>query len=101
VVVLFPEGTRSTDGTIGPLHKGTARMALRAGVPLIPVVIQGTDKVLPRTKRLIRLARITVRAGKPLRGNPAPHRKVAREDIDELQNELQKELRSLHREGSC
>jgi 1-acyl-sn-glycerol-3-phosphate acyltransferase len=99
VVVLFPEGTRSIDGTIGQLHTGIARIALKADVPLIPIIVWGTEKVLPRGKKLIRLARIRARAGKPLKKNITSNRKITRKDIEELQNELEKKMRLLHREG--
>lgn len=99
IVVLFPEGTRSVDETIGPLHAGIARIALKADVPLIPIIIRGTEKVLPRGKKLIRLARIRARAGKPLKKNIAPNRQITRKDIEEFQNELEQKMRLLHREG--
>jgi len=47
IVVLFPEGTRSVNGKIGQLQSGTARIALKTNVPLVPIIIQGTDKALP------------------------------------------------------
>jgi len=99
VVVLFPEGTRSIDGTIGQLHAGIARIALKADVPIIPIIVWGTEKVLPRGKKLIRLARIRARAGKPLKKNIASNREITRKDVDELQNELEEKMRLLHREG--
>ena len=98
VVVLFPEGTRNTDGTIGQLRPGTARIALKADVPIIPIIIWGTEKILPRGKKLIRLAKIRARAGKPLRKNVPSNREIARKDIEELQNELEEKMQLLHRE---
>jgi len=100
VVVLFPEGTRSTDGTIGQLHTGIARIALKADVPLIPIIVWGTEKVLPRGKKLIRLARIRARAGKPLKKNIASDREITRKDIEELQDEFEEKMRLLQKEGS-
>ncbi len=99
VVVLFPEGTRSIDGTIGQLHTGIARIALKADVPLIPIIIWGTEKALPRGKKLLRLSKIRARAGKPLKTNIASNREITRKDIEGLQNQLEEQMRLLHREG--
>lgn len=99
VVVLFPEGTRSIDGRMGQLQAGTARIALRAGVPLIPIIVRGTEKVLPRGKKVIKLAKIKVWAGKPLKKNIGSDRKMTKKDIEELQNELEEKMRLLYGEG--
>lgn len=99
VVVLFPEGTRSIDGTIGQLQAGTARIALKADVPVIPIIIRGTEKVLPRGGKLIRLAKIKARAAKPLKKNIDSNREITKKDIEEFENELEEKMRLLHREG--
>jgi 1-acyl-sn-glycerol-3-phosphate acyltransferase len=46
-VMFFPEGTRSSDGKLGNFKKGAFRMALDLGVPILPVTIAGTGKILP------------------------------------------------------
>jgi 1-acyl-sn-glycerol-3-phosphate acyltransferase len=46
-VIVFPEGTRSRDGTIAEFHRGAARLAAEAGVPLLPAGISGTRALLP------------------------------------------------------
>ena len=51
-VVLFPEGTRSMDGTLGEFHPTFARLAQAAGVPIVPVAIDGAIKVMPRGHKL-------------------------------------------------
>lgn len=47
-VVIYPEGTRSTDGTIGEFRFGAIRLARDCGVPIVPVAIVGTADVLPK-----------------------------------------------------
>lgn len=47
-LILFPEGTRSRDGQLGPFKKGAFYMALQVGAPIVPVAISGSWKVLPR-----------------------------------------------------
>jgi 1-acyl-sn-glycerol-3-phosphate acyltransferase len=47
-VVVFPEGTRGTDYAIRPFKKGPFVLAIKAGVPIVPVVIHGTLGILPK-----------------------------------------------------
>mgnify|MGYP003376034964 CR=1 FL=1 len=47
-ILVFPEGTRSEDGGIGPFHKGAFHLARELGVPILPVVIDGTGRALPK-----------------------------------------------------
>lgn len=65
-VMLFPEGTRSEDGTLGPFKKGAAVLALQAGVPVIPLAIAGTKEVLPKGFNQIRSGVVRLRIGKPI-----------------------------------
>jgi len=51
-VLIFPEGTRSSDGLIGPLKPGFLSVARRSRVPLIPMAITGAFDALPRGSRL-------------------------------------------------
>ena len=63
---IYPEGTRSPDGRLYRGRTGVARMALEAGVPVIPVAMIGTDKAQPTGKVIPRIMRIGVRVGTPL-----------------------------------
>ena len=63
---IYPEGTRSPDGRLYRGKTGVARMALEAGVPVIPCAMIDTDRVQPIGKKLPRLLRPTIRIGKPL-----------------------------------
>jgi 1-acyl-sn-glycerol-3-phosphate acyltransferase len=47
-ILVFPEGTRSGDGRIGPFHKGAFLLARELGVPVLPVVIDGSGAALPK-----------------------------------------------------
>jgi 1-acyl-sn-glycerol-3-phosphate acyltransferase len=63
---IYPEGTRSPDGRLYRGKIGVARMALEAGVPVIPVAMIGTFEVQPQGKVLPRVKRVGVRFGEPL-----------------------------------
>jgi 1-acyl-sn-glycerol-3-phosphate acyltransferase len=67
-VIIFPEGTRSRDGRTGDFHRGAARLAAAAGVPLVPVGLSGTGTVLPPggSARRPRRAPVIVRLGAPV-----------------------------------
>ena len=54
-LIIFPEGTRSSDGRIQPLKRGAAMVARRSQVPILPVLVVGTHGVWPRGRRLPRL----------------------------------------------
>jgi 1-acyl-sn-glycerol-3-phosphate acyltransferase len=63
---IYPEGTRSRDGRLARGKTGVAWLALTADCPVVPVAVQGTDKVQPVGARWPRLHRISVTFGEPL-----------------------------------
>jgi 1-acyl-sn-glycerol-3-phosphate acyltransferase len=63
---LYPEGTRSPDGRLYRGKTGIARMALEAGVPVIPVAMINTFDIQPPGKILPRIMRVGIRIGEPL-----------------------------------
>jgi len=65
-IVIFPEGTRSADGTIGPFKAGGLRLALKAGVPIVPVTISGSKNIMPKGTSLIKSASVNVIISHPL-----------------------------------
>ncbi len=66
IVTLFPEGTRSPDGELGPLKQGIAVLAARAKVPIIPAAVVGTFEAWPRSRPLPRRYPIHVHYGRPI-----------------------------------
>jgi 1-acyl-sn-glycerol-3-phosphate acyltransferase len=52
-VIIFPEGTRSPDGTLLPFKKGGFIMALQSQVPVVPVAIRGSRDIMPKHSLLI------------------------------------------------
>jgi 1-acyl-sn-glycerol-3-phosphate acyltransferase len=51
-VILFPEGTRSPDGALGDFRDGAFRLAIEAGVPVVPLAISGAARSLPKRSRV-------------------------------------------------
>src|SRR3989442_8331851 len=71
VVMIFPEGGRSVDGTLGRFHLGAFRLAASLGVPVLPVTISGGHESWPPGRRLPRRGRITITYHPPLAVNAA------------------------------
>lgn len=65
-VLFFPEGTRSHGTALGPFHRGGFLVALKAGLPIVPVGIRGTSEVLRRGRMVVRLGTVRVRYGAPI-----------------------------------
>lgn len=65
-VFMFPEGTRSEDGVMRPFKSGAFGLALRMGVPIVPIAIQGSERALPKKGFTIRRAAITVDVLEPV-----------------------------------
>ncbi|UCG38279.1 MAG: 1-acyl-sn-glycerol-3-phosphate acyltransferase [bacterium] len=59
-VIIAPEGTRSADGRLRPFKKGAFVMAIEMGLPILPVVIEGTHRVLPKGSLWSRGGPVTV-----------------------------------------
>jgi 1-acyl-sn-glycerol-3-phosphate acyltransferase len=65
-VILFPEGTRSMDGKLHDFKSGGMVLAIKSGVPLVPVGISGTYEILPKGSLLAKPGQVTIRVGKPI-----------------------------------
>jgi 1-acyl-sn-glycerol-3-phosphate acyltransferase len=66
-LVIFPEGGRTPDGWAQEHHPGPAYLAIKAGVPVVPVHLAGTRRILGRGARHLRPGRTTVTFGPPMR----------------------------------
>jgi 1-acyl-sn-glycerol-3-phosphate acyltransferase len=63
---IYPEGTRSPDGRLYRARPGVGWLALNSGLPVIPVAMFGTDRVLPPGHSVPRLGKVRIKIGKPL-----------------------------------
>jgi 1-acyl-sn-glycerol-3-phosphate acyltransferase len=66
IIVLFPEGTRSLDGVMQPFKPGVAMFADRLALRVVPARIEGSHAMLPKGRKLPRLAPLRVTLGAPL-----------------------------------
>lgn len=65
-LLIFPEGGRSRDGSLGTFKEGAAYIAIQAGVPLVPVGVKGTRDVLPFGSGHVKKGNVTMRIGDPI-----------------------------------
>jgi 1-acyl-sn-glycerol-3-phosphate acyltransferase len=84
-ILIFPEGTRSTQDAIGPFKTGAFRLAKMGQVAILPVGISGTRRILPKHGRTIKPGKVRVRIGAP----------IVAEDVQSIPlNELSEQVRS-------
>jgi 1-acyl-sn-glycerol-3-phosphate acyltransferase len=95
LVGIFPEGTRSPDGRLYRGRTGVARMALEAGVPVVPVGIVGTFEALPYDRRVPRPRRVEIRFGRPLTFERFRDRPVDRFALRSATDEVMYEIMML------
>lgn len=67
-IVIFPEGTRSADGTIGEFKKGGTLLATRSGVPMVPVTILGTGSIIQKGSGVVHPGKVKLILSPPLSG---------------------------------
>ncbi len=95
-VVLFPEGTRQSGPVVAPILDGAVFVAARAGVPIVPVGIGGSEWAMPKGSRGIRPVKVVAVVGRPI---PSPARsdtgRVSRKAVAGLSERLHAELQDL------
>ena len=65
-VIIFPEGTRSPDGSLREFKSGGFHLALQAGVPIVPIAVSGSWRISPKRSLRIHSGRVLVRYGEPI-----------------------------------
>jgi 1-acyl-sn-glycerol-3-phosphate acyltransferase len=99
VMTLFPEGTRSRDGTVGAGQAGPGLLILATGARVIPVAIEGMQKVLPIGKYIPRIfKRIRVTYGPPVDYSDVLAMPRTRETAQALVDRVMAAIRAQHNE---
>ena len=68
-VLLFPEGTRTTDGTLKQFKKGGLLLGIETNIPIVPVAFVGTYDLLPKGSWRVKSNSVEIRIGKPIPSN--------------------------------
>ena len=94
-LAVFPEGTRQNGDKIQPLQPGAAYLALRAGVPIVPVGIAGSEEIIRSRGRFFpRFDRVAIVIGEPVVPPPRTKSTVPRADVDALTAQLAEVLQA-------
>lgn len=94
-LVLFPEGTRRSGPFVSDLFDGAAFVAVKAGVPIVPVAIAGTEESMGKGRRNISRGRCVMVIGAPLRDTVFDGNRASREELAAITGRLQERLQVL------
>jgi 1-acyl-sn-glycerol-3-phosphate acyltransferase len=95
VLLMFPEGTRSPDGRLMELETGAAFVALSSGAQVVPVGVDGADRLLPRRWPIPRPAKLRVRFGPPVNLDDLRGSRPTREALEEATRRMAAAMREL------
>jgi 1-acyl-sn-glycerol-3-phosphate acyltransferase len=98
-LVLFPEGERKSGPVVQPLFDGAVYIAVKAGVPIVPVGIGGSERVMPKGVRLPRPRRVHVIVGAPIEPPYSETGRLPRSAVREHSERLHAELQRLFDEA--
>ncbi|MGE5473796.1 MAG: lysophospholipid acyltransferase family protein [Ignavibacteriales bacterium] len=82
-IIIFPEGTRSKCDKIGTFKNGSFKMALKAGVPIVPITISGSYKLMEANKNIIKPAQVKITIHKAVETS-----EFSKEDVSQLQERI-------------
>jgi 1-acyl-sn-glycerol-3-phosphate acyltransferase len=85
--MTFPEGTRSKDGHIQPFKKGVFHLAMKSGVPIVPITIIGSHEIMPKKSLRVTPGKVTLIIHPPIFT-----RDYSQETIDELIEQVRKPI---------
>lgn len=95
-LVLFPEGERKDGLTVHPLMDGAAFLASKAGVPLVPVGIAGSDRAMPRKAKFVFPRKVHVIVGEPFMVETNDNGRASREQLGAATDRLHAEIQTLY-----
>jgi 1-acyl-sn-glycerol-3-phosphate acyltransferase len=95
-LVLFPEGERKDGPLVHELFDGAAYVAAKAGVPIIPIGIGGSARVMPRGAKFVFPRKVHIVIGKPMRSDVGESGKASRKSVAALTERLHCELQLLY-----
>ncbi|CAB5054128.1 MAG: hypothetical protein F2930_06315 [Actinobacteria bacterium] len=100
-LVLFPEGTRQSGPVVHPLFDGATYVAAKAGVPIIPVGIGGSERVMPKGSKMIYPRKCVVVVGKPIITTSDSNERLPRSALKDLSLHLSTELQRVFDEAQA
>ena len=101
VLVVFPEGTRRSGPVVTDISEGAAYLAIRAGVPILPVGIGGSERAMTKGSWVIRPVKTHLVIGPPIHPPASGGKRAPRRVVHELTEQLRAELQRLFDEASA
>ncbi len=98
LLLVFPEGGRSADGKLEEGKVGAALIASRAGVPIIPCALSGTDQVLPRGAWYLHRGIVQVSFGEPITFDKFESRRLHKEQLQEVTHQVMTSIARMRQE---
>jgi len=95
IIQVFPEGRRSYDGKLRRGYTGVAKLALKGKVPVVPMGIKGSNKILPKGKFFPRFKRCQVKIGKPMYFNKYYNKPITKQLLRTITDSIMKEIAKL------
>jgi long-chain acyl-CoA synthetase len=95
ILILYPEGERSIDGTPRTFKKGAAILSIHLQVPIVPVAIEGFYDVWPRGKRFQKFAPVKIQFGDPI--YPPPESEASEAAYEKLTSEMKSRVVEMWR----
>ena len=94
LLTMFPEGTRSRTGELGEFDLGAALAASRAGVPIVPCAITGTEVVFPRKAKRLQPGRVAISFGEPV-DSLQYGAKPRKEQLEKITGQVEQRIRTM------
>ena len=100
-VVIFPEGSRSPDGSIQPFKKGGFTLAIKSKVPIVPIAIHGSRDIMPKDRLTASSGEIRMRMSPPIETQvySMKDREFLREKVNQVISDNVRFLSQHQREG--
>ena len=93
-VLIFPEGTRSMDGRLQPFKRGGFHLAMKSGCELVPILLTGSYKIVPKGSLKINRGTFAMKIGKPI-----SVKNYAKKDMDSLMEQVRDAMTLQMKEG--
>jgi 1-acyl-sn-glycerol-3-phosphate acyltransferase len=100
-LVLFPEGERKSGDVVQPLFDGATYIAVKAGVPIVPVGIGGSERAMPKGSKFIYPRKVHVVVGEPIQVPATESGKAQRQAVRQVTQSLHTELQRLYDAASA
>lgn len=96
-ILIFPEGTRSKTGELGPFKRGSLMAAFQSGASVVPVAISGSYGMMPKRTFVINRVPVSIKFGQPLSFKKYLGLKPGKDDYESELSSLRQEIESLLR----